>query len=279
MTMIPTAGIHNLSDRDYFAIPLPSSSATKTLLTGTNAHLAHEIENPQEDTEAFALGAYLHALVLRPQSIEDDFIVAPKLDRRTKEGKAEYESIQRRAELSGARIVTTDMVAQAVQMAASIKAHKSASFLFSHAGWREATVVGTIAGNLAKAKIDGVFTVENGPDSEATIIVDVKTAASASPREFSKAAAQFGYFHQAAFYSRLAAQHFGAIDGFVFVVVEKTPPYLCAVYRVPEAALIQADSRIDALVARWWAVNQGDRTGYPSQIIDLEPPSWWLTDA
>ena len=41
---VPSQGLHRLPDREYFALPLPSSSETKVLLEGTPAHLAHQRE-------------------------------------------------------------------------------------------------------------------------------------------------------------------------------------------------------------------------------------------
>ena len=268
---IPSPGLHRLTDADYFAIDLPSASQTKTLATGTNAHLAHEREHPREDTEAFAVGAYVHALLLAPDTLDTAFVRMRPVDRRTKDGKAEHDAAMRRAELNGARLITDAQVAEAEAMAASVRANPSAAALLNTLTHREATIIGAIGARPAKAKADGIIQLAGS-----SILVDIKTAASAAPADFSRAAATFGYYHQAAWYSRLATQTLGACEDFIFIVVEKTAPYLCAVYRVPPLALEVADRRIDALAGRWWSVRDGDRAGYSHDIIDLEPPTWWL---
>ena len=91
---IPKKGLHRMTDRAYFAIDLPSSSQTKVLATGTNAHLGWQREHPEDETDALTVGAYLHALLLQPQSIKFDFVVVPKVDRRTTAGKAEWAAAQ-----------------------------------------------------------------------------------------------------------------------------------------------------------------------------------------
>jgi hypothetical protein len=48
------------------------------------------------------------------------------------------------------------------------------------------------------------------------------------------------------------------------------------VYRIPDIAIEVADRKIDLLVERWWCVKAGDRSGYSENIVDLEPPRWWL---
>lgn len=267
----PPAGLHRLPDAEYFAIDLPSSSGTKTLLNGTNAHLAAERENPREENDAFALGAYLHAMLLDHESIAANFITLGDIDRRTKEGKAEWESVQRRANLSGARIITRPLVQQATAMANAVRENPAAAQLLNTLTDRETTVIGEIGGRAAKAKVDGIVRLAG-----ACIVLDVKTTESAAPRDFAASAAKFGYFHQAAFYRRLVEQNVSVMDDFVILAVEKKPPYLTAVYRLPFHAIETADRRIDELVERWWQVAEGDRTGYALTIQELEPPRWWL---
>jgi hypothetical protein len=267
----PPAGLHRLPDAEYFAIDLPSSSGTKTLLNGTNAHLAAERETPREENEAFTLGAYLHALLLDPESIATNFIALGDIDRRTKEGKAEWESAQRRAGLSGARIITRPLIDQARAMAQAVRENPAAAQLLNTLSEREVTIIGEIGGRPAKAKVDGIIRLAG-----ACIVLDVKTTESASPSDFAASAAKFAYFHQAAFYRRLVEQHIGVMDDFIIIAVEKKPPYLTAVYRIPSIAIETADARIDGLVRRWWDVAEGDRTGYEPSIQELEPPRWWL---
>lgn len=267
----PPAGLHRLPDAEYFGIDLPSSSGTKTLLNGTNAHLAAERETPREENEAFTLGAYLHALLLDPESIATNFIALGDIDRRTKEGKAEWESALRRAGLSGARIITRPLVQQATAMAQAVRENPAAASLLNTLTEREVTIIGDIGGRPAKAKVDGIVRLAG-----ACIVLDVKTTESAAPRDFGASAAKFGYFHQAAFYRRLVEQNVGVMDDFIIIAVEKKAPYLTAVYRIPFIAIETADRRIDELVERWWQVAEGDRTGYALTIQELEPPRWWL---
>jgi hypothetical protein len=260
-------GLHQLPDREYFAIDLPSASGTKALLTGTNAHLAWERDHPQEDTDAFAVGALTHALLLAPDTVEQAFIQAGKIDRRTKDGKEQYAQMQTRAERTGARIVTDDQVALAVGMADSVRAHKAFRLLDGFAKHREISVIGEVAGLPAKAKLDMA-------DEAFTIITDIKTAASASRSEFARAAAMFGYAHQAAWYREiLRSLDMRPVD-ICFVVVEKNAPHLVATYRLATEAIDAAAARLPDLVRRWYAVRDGDRTGYPDTIQDLDLPKW-----
>lgn len=281
MTIVapPKAGIHRLTDPEYFAIDLPSSSGTKPLIGGTNAHLAWQRENPREESEDFAVGAYVHACLLAPETIPDAFIMVGDINRRTNDGKAEWKALQARADRNGARLLTREQRELGDRMADSAKSNPAVVALLAQATDREVTVIGEIGGRLAKAKMDAILDIDDvvsGIDGRVSCILDIKTTRSAEPHAFAKDAVSFGYFHQAAFYTRLLRQHRRLVEDFVFVAVEKEPPYLCAVYRVPSIAIDVADRKIDALVDRWWTVKAGDRSGYSQNIVELEPPKWWL---
>ena len=49
-------------------------------------------ENPQPQTPTLAFGAFLHKLVLEPETLWDEFCVLPNVDRRTKSGKQAFEA-------------------------------------------------------------------------------------------------------------------------------------------------------------------------------------------
>ena len=48
-------------------------------------------EHPEPPTAAFKLGAAFHKLALEPDTFDEEYAVAPSLDRRTTDGKALWE--------------------------------------------------------------------------------------------------------------------------------------------------------------------------------------------
>lgn len=89
-------------------------------------------------------------------------------------------------------------------------------------------------GVLRRCRFDWLPTVGNGR----LVIADYKTAASADEEKWKKAAADYGFEMQAAWYLD-AAIALGLDDdpAFAFIVQEKTPPYLVAVYQLDADAL------------------------------------------
>ena len=291
-------GLHRIKDAEYFAIDLPSSSATKKLLTQTNAHLAHERANPKsDDSPALAIGALVHAIVLQPESIVEDFIRVGRIDRRTKEGKARVAAVQSWRELisapatarssregsvrgstrpGGSRILTDDEWREAEAIADGVLQGPSiARALLGSLTDREVTVIGEIDGKPAKAKMDGLVI---DPRDNSVVVVDLKTAQDASPSAFASACAKFGYAHQQAWYSALLESLGYDVTDFVFVAVEKAAPHLTALYRIDDFAIEVARKKMINLCRRWWQVSEGNNEGYPQVISTVEMPKWWLND-
>ncbi len=110
------------------------------------------------------------------------------------------------------------------------------------------------------------------------MLIDVKTATDASPEGFGKAAASFGYAKQAAFYlaNWNAANPQDKRDSFLFFVVEKGPPFLCAVYEVEPAHLEIEAQFLDALLMRFAKCERENdfSEGYDTTIMPLQLPAW-----
>lgn len=262
-------GTHYMSDREYFGLDLPSASTTKVLLSGTNAALAAERERVQEHSKAFAIGAMAHAVVLTPDIIASEFVVIPDgIDRRTKDGKAAYADLEARAERNRARLISESDAANARRIGESVLQSAVWQDIDRWIEHREVVVIGEIGGRKVKAKIDAA-------DDGFTIIVDIKTAASAERSAFQRAITMYNYAHQAAFYMETLRSVGRNPTDFVFVVAEKDAPYGVAAYRLDNRAIRSAAARLPELVERWYAVVEGgDRTGYPQTIQPIDLPEW-----
>ena len=84
-------------------------------LSKSPAHFKYALENPEVETPALAFGTAFHSYVLEKDKFDNEYIVAPKLDRRTKEGKA----LAAQIEASGKIPISEDTFAQIQAMAES----------------------------------------------------------------------------------------------------------------------------------------------------------------
>ena len=132
------------------------------------------------------------------------------------------------------------------------------------------------SGLLCKAKMDRIQTI-NGK----TYIVDLKTCSQfyggASLKGFSKSAANSNITGRrlSIWTACVPLGDFGEVEDFVFVVVEKEPPYGVGIYRASDQFVqIGRDQYREAMEN--FAVCQRDDhwPGYDTKIVDLELPRW-----
>jgi exodeoxyribonuclease VIII len=107
------------------------------------------------------------------------------------------------------------------------------------------------------------------------LIVDLKSTKSAHPDAFSRSVVNYGYHAQEAFYSDGWTQTGNAVDGFVFLAFEKTPPYARAVYELPPEIVIEGRAIIERALDTYAACRFSDIwPGYPSGVQNLEFKRW-----
>ena len=189
----------------------------------------HRAEQPQ--TDAMTMGSAFHKLVLEPDGYLDEFAVCPTVDRRTRQGKEAWAQFQ--ADSGEKTVLMEWMHEQVSAMAAAIRAHPMANFLATN-GEIETSIYykDDLTGIECKARPDIVKTV-----GEKHIIVDLKSCVSASTDDFRRQAINMGYDMQAAMYREAYKSEHGEECDFVFVAVEKEPPYLINVVQCDELLL------------------------------------------
>ena len=84
-------GLTNIDEEQYRALPLVNQSAIKWGMKSM-AHMKAYLDGEIKYTsDALSLGSLVHAVVLEEEYIKEMYAIMPKIDRRTKAGKAEYE--------------------------------------------------------------------------------------------------------------------------------------------------------------------------------------------
>lgn len=175
-------------------------------------------DNPEPSTPALVFGQVLHKLVLQPESFEDDFAVVPNVDRRTKEGKAAYAEFEAKSE--GKTVITADIYKVASEMRDALYQNAYVRKLLSGEREKEYFWLDSLTGEECKCRVDCITTI-----GSKRLIVDLKSAASAETEAFIKAAIKHGYDFQSGMYIDGVKESSGDECDFVFIVVEKEPPY------------------------------------------------------
>lgn len=237
----PVAGnsYRDISIDAYHAGPGVSRSQLHKLIDEEScpAKFRFEQDQPQEQRSAFDIGNAGECLFLEPQNFESRWVTEPALyggpttklaahgeplNKRKKDHK-EWLDEWTASLPAGVSIISQDDYAMARACADALHADP---FIRRVLGSEPLVGVSHYAtdpetGLLIKARTD----------AENDYLIDVKTARKASPKAFRKSAELFGYGMQAAHYLDVVEQTRGERPaGFVFVVVEKEPPFLTALY-------------------------------------------------
>lgn len=266
-------GIYDgITNAEYHGGPGVSKSMLDVIAAKSPMHLQYlrSAANDNEPTAAQALGTAFHSLLLEPDDFAASYVVAPKFDKRTKDGKAGWEAFQ--AEHEGKQFIDADMDAILSAMREAVHAHPVARALITAPGHAERSVYWTdpITGELCRCRPD--YWREDG------IIVDVKTTDDASPEGFAKSVANWRYHVQDPFYTDGIHQATGiAPRGFVFLVVEKKAPHAVAVYSLDRESrdLGRMEYRRD-LQRYADCVRSGKWPGYGEVIQEIGVPQWKL---
>lgn len=246
-----------------------SASMLRKLASATPQHLRHDLENTTQSS-AMTIGTALHTSVLQCELYESQFVVLPEgLDRRTKEGKAKYESLQLKATEAGARLITEAQDQLVIGMTDAIVRHSAAREVLQSCEHREVSLFNSVNDVCCKARFDLL-------SADGSLIADIKTTGSlASAGDFALSIAKFGYGLQAAFYRRMLRYAGGDASSFIFVVVESAPPHGVACYRLVESQMELFDSQIDPLLTQWRECLLTDTwAGWRTDVVDIVLPKW-----
>lgn len=238
-------GWQQISDKDHHSGAYLTSTALKAALKSP-AHFRCHMDGKTADSPEFAFGRAVHGRVLEPWDYTEKFAVAPKVDRRTKDGKAEWAEFCKRAHAGNMEIVSKDDNAIIEDIAQSIASNPDSS------RWINPDADDSIV------EQSGIIDDSRGlpwqracrPDLRVAgdYIVDLKTCKDASHGSVQKALVNFGYALSAAWYTDIATAIDGGLYRFVWVFVEKTAPYAVACYEAdPEVLAYGRDKYTQAL--------------------------------
>lgn len=185
------------------------------------AHYKYYVENPPEATPSLMFGTAVHMALLEPERFKNSYIVSPKIDRRTKEGKEAYAALME----SGKDILSEEDGEKIAAMVNAVMEHPIASKLIS--GEHEVPIEWEDPKTSERCKCRPDIIHEN-------IIVDYKTTISCEDGVFEASTRKYGYQLQAAMYREGLLQTRFDNYGFAFIAQEKTPPYAVRVYMCDE---------------------------------------------
>jgi len=219
-------GIHTIDIAEYHGGAGVSKSKLWTLHSRTPYHARF---GDQPSTEAQKFGNAAHTAVLEPNLFEPRYMRGPA-DRRGNKWSAAQEI----AASSGKECLTEDDYDDALRLRDALHRDADIQRLTSGAPAIEQSAywIDEETGELVRCRPD----IHN---HDMRVMADLKATTDASPRQFSKRVEEFGYHVQEAVYTEgWTKAGGGAVDGFLFITVERKAPYAYKLYELtPSAAL------------------------------------------
>lgn len=196
-----------------------------------------------EPTPALTFGKALHCRLLEPEHFGKRYaILPPNIDRRTKEGKEKYQNFI--DETQGMTIITREQDDHIEGMHRAIMSHEIASSIVVAEGESEITIDYEYLGYKWKSIIDRYSSFRH-------IIWDLKTTDDASPEGFRRSMYKYRYHIQAALYMEGMRSLGYDVQAFVFLAIEKNPPYQIGLYYISQDLVNQALQQIQADVEKY----------------------------
>lgn len=251
-----------LSHEEYLKLPNISNSYLSRL-----ALIPAMAKIKQAETEAMRIGTAFHTRILEPEKFEAGIAVMPKIDRRTKIGKAAYADFCNAS--AGKVILSADDAEHIESMAESVAGHPMASLLL-HKGKAETSIMwkDKTTGLACKARPD--WLTSDG------IIVDLKKTRGAGQHSFLQSVLTFKYYIQAAFYIEGMSMVDTGYDRFIFIAVEDKRPYRVECYELSQEFIEAGYYEIRSLMEL--ELQCRDNNFWPnyqsSSVVELEKPRW-----
>lgn len=228
-------------------------------------------DNPEEPTPSLVFGQLFHAMALQPETVWEQFAAAPNVDRRTKAGKEAYAEFEQDAQ--GKTVVTADMVEVATEMCKALNCNEDVRKLLDGEKEKPFFWIDEMTGEECKCRTDVLTKI-----GDLNIIIDLKSAESASTDVFTKDAVKYGYDFQSAMYKAGVEKNTGKQYIFVFIVVEKKPPYAVNILQADDLFVRRGYDIFRELIGIYHDCKQtGNWYGYLgkfNQINSLALPAW-----
>lgn len=256
----------NIPDDEYHAGPGISNSGLVIIANKTPAHYKASLTSPREETPALLDGKRIHRIVLEPDRFANEYAVAPKFDMRRTVDKALAESWARDNE--GKQAITQDDYDWLRNIRDAVHSHAEAGYLLRN-GIAEQSV-------YANDPVTGVL-VRSRPDYDfGNVLIDLKSTTDASEDGFKGSAFKYGYHQQAAFYLDTYEWATGRKpDAFVFVAVEKEPPYAVKVYESSVGFISRGRDAYRGALDTYAECLANDRwPAYEGGVTQLDLPVW-----
>ena len=270
--MIERQLLSGFPEKDYHALPHLSSTGVRALLR-TPAHFRAAQKTMRIATPAMQWGTIIHAALLEPHRFDELVYRLPESvpERRKDVDKQWWADTEAKA--AGRPLLRYDETPRLDAIVSAVRATPAAS-LFLQGGLVESTLLWQ-----RRASNGTVVPCRARPDfmlPDASIVVDLKKTADASPAGFARSVWNYRYDVQAAHYLDGITEVCERIpSAWLFCAIEMDEPFGVAWYRASPQMLDFGGLDLARAVDLYAECTARDEWNcYPDEIMNLDLPRW-----
>lgn len=223
------------------------------------------------------MGSAIHTIILEPHLFNDEYLVLDDTEKckeiggKKPQATTKYKEwvAEETAKAEGKIILSMDDWAMLSGIRASFDKHPTAPGIIRR-GWAEQTFHFDESETGAPVKIRPDFITEG------LYGIDLKSTEDASPKGFGKSVANYNYLKQGAIITdgfKEATGH--TLNGFIFIAVEKSPPYQIGLYHMTDNQLLLGRQDYLRDCATYMECKKNNFwPGYSTDIEPLTLPAW-----
>lgn len=283
------SGIHDVSEDDYHNRLTGFSNTDLKLVARSPAHYYAARLDPNREPETVTppklAGRILHTAILEPEKFDQRFIVVPddaprkpSITQRNAKNPSE-DSIRSimwwdefELQFGDRQIISAKDQKEYTNIANAVRGNPAISKFLEGAMMEKTFVaVDPETGLKTRCRTDIVNVI-----ADYTVVIDLKSCEDARTAAFARAAYNYGYFHQDAFYrDTIANSGWGNVDLFLFAGFEKEAPYASKTHQSSDDAISRAREQYKrSLRVAAECTATGQWPAYSDEIEVLEYPAW-----
>lgn len=250
-----------MSNAEYHRHPAISKSGLDQIAKSP-AHYWLYKNTPRESSSAMEFGSAFHTLLLEPETFTKEFLVVDASTKTTKIYTGAVEANPGKTVILAKDMAVLEGMKKSFEQNPTVNKVLSNCLVERSIFWKD-----PITGVECRARPDIIFGDE--------ILIDLKTTSS-DAREYSREAFKYRSHVQAAMYMAGYFADTGIrAKEFLFITVEKSPPYGIITYRASEAFISAGMTVMNKDLATYARCLETDQwPGYTEEIVDLSLPTW-----
>lgn len=251
-----------------------SSTQLKYLLATSPKHfyeryVAKSVEMPKV-TQDLLLGSTCHGLLLAPDDFDNEFLVMPELNLRTKDDRAIRDQLI--ADNADKMVIKDDTYAEGLRIVEKVRGNTEAMSHLVGAKTEMAIFwICPFSGLKFRAKLDGW-------QSATKTLIEYKTASDGHPDQFTRQVDDLNYDLSLVHYAQGVRRHLSPeIAKYQFIVSETSEPYVAATYAAHDMMIEVGHSKwMSAVTALEQCLLTNVWPGYKALDDTIVPTTWAL---